>query len=168
MADINPNRSQSKTPTTTQMMDLTSAPHTDVAGVILADGNGRFLLQRRDQSPAVSNPGLIGMFGGHKEGAESDIDCALREVYEETNIKLSITQLALIVRTRVQFANGIIRAGTFFFSNGIDEGSMKISEGTLCEIPYNNISRYFCEMVPTTAYVMSLVCELIRNHELEL
>ena len=150
------------------MMDLTSAPDTDVAGVVMADGNKRFLLQRRDRNPAISNPGLIGMFGGHKEGAESDIECALREVHEETDIALAEGRLTLIARTRVQFANGIIRAGTFYFVNDIDVHLMKVSEGCLCIVPHVDIGRYFCEMVPTTAYVMSLVCEMIRNNELKL
>ena len=49
----------------------------------LIDPHGRYLPQRRDSNPNILYPGKIGLFGGHREGAETFLGCVVREVYEE-------------------------------------------------------------------------------------
>lgn len=144
-------------------MDMHSKPDTAVAGVVMMDRAGRFLLQRRDDNPAISSPGMIGMFGGHREGDETDLACALREVREETGLQLDPDRLRLIAGTRVQYGDGTIREGTFYFADRIDGASLRVTEGTLIVIPYGELGGYFREMVPTCAYVMSLINEHIRS-----
>lgn len=58
-------------------------PHREVACAILIDSHGRFLLQQRDNIPGILHPGKIGLFGGHREGGESYLQCVVREIYEE-------------------------------------------------------------------------------------
>jgi 8-oxo-dGTP diphosphatase len=55
----------------------------EVAGALLVDTLGRFLLQQRDDKPGIVSPGKVGLFGGHREGAESFLECVVREVHEE-------------------------------------------------------------------------------------
>jgi 8-oxo-dGTP pyrophosphatase MutT (NUDIX family) len=49
----------------------------------LIDTTGRFLLQQRDDIPGIVFPGMVGLFGGHREGDETFLDCAVRELHEE-------------------------------------------------------------------------------------
>jgi 8-oxo-dGTP diphosphatase len=60
-----------------------SKPTREIAAAILFDPAGCILLQRWDDKPGIMQPGKVGMFGGHREGAESFLDCVVREVREE-------------------------------------------------------------------------------------
>lgn len=50
---------------------------------ILVDGDGRFLLQHRDDKPGIDNPGMWGSFGGRVEPYETPDDGFVRELQEE-------------------------------------------------------------------------------------
>ncbi len=58
--------------------------HREIACAVLIDPHGRFLLQLRDDVPNILYPGKIGLFGGHREGDETFLECVVREVHEET------------------------------------------------------------------------------------
>jgi hypothetical protein len=45
--------------------------HRETSGAILIDSFGRLLFQQRDDKPQVSYPGMIGLFGGNREGNET-------------------------------------------------------------------------------------------------
>jgi hypothetical protein len=45
---------------------------------IIIDAQGRFLLQQRDDVPGILQP--VGLFGGHREGSETYLQCVVREV----------------------------------------------------------------------------------------
>jgi 8-oxo-dGTP pyrophosphatase MutT (NUDIX family) len=55
----------------------------EVAAAIVFDPAGRLLLQQRDNIPGILYPGMVGLFGGHREGAETFLECAARELHEE-------------------------------------------------------------------------------------
>jgi 8-oxo-dGTP pyrophosphatase MutT (NUDIX family) len=57
--------------------------HRETSGAILIDSLGRFLFQQRDNNPEILYPGMIGLFGGHREGNETFLECVVREIYEE-------------------------------------------------------------------------------------
>jgi len=57
----------------------------EIACAIIIDTCGRFLLQQRDDLPGIVCPGMIGFFGGHREGTETFLQCVVREVHEETS-----------------------------------------------------------------------------------
>lgn len=50
---------------------------------LLVDGEGRFLLQHRDDRPDIANPGRWGTFGGEVESYETPQDGFIRELREE-------------------------------------------------------------------------------------
>ena len=60
--------------------------HRDISFAILIDTQGRFLFQQRDDVPGIVAPGKIGLFGGHREGNETFLECVVREVEEETGL----------------------------------------------------------------------------------
>ena len=55
----------------------------EIACAIIIDTLGRFLLQQRDDVPGIIHPGKVGVFGGHREGDETFLQCVVREVCEE-------------------------------------------------------------------------------------
>jgi len=55
----------------------------EIAPTVIFDNLGRLLLQQRDDIPGILYPGAIGLFGGHREGEETFLACAVREMHEE-------------------------------------------------------------------------------------
>ena len=49
----------------------------------MIDCFGRFLLQQRDNIPGILYPGKVALFGGHREGNETFLESAARELHEE-------------------------------------------------------------------------------------
>ena len=62
---------------------MNSTEHREVACAILIDTRGHFLLQQRDDVVGILHPGKVGLFGGHREGDETLLDCVVRELSEE-------------------------------------------------------------------------------------
>jgi 8-oxo-dGTP diphosphatase len=62
--------------------------HREISFAIVIDTQDRFLFQQRDDVPGIIAPGKIGMFGGHREAAETSLECVVREVQEETGLAL--------------------------------------------------------------------------------
>jgi 8-oxo-dGTP diphosphatase len=57
--------------------------HREITGAILIDTSGRLLLQQRDDVAGILHPGKVGLFGGHREGDETFLECVVREIHEE-------------------------------------------------------------------------------------
>jgi 8-oxo-dGTP diphosphatase len=68
---------------------MTISQRREVAAALIIDTRGRFLLQQRDDIPGILFPGKIGLFGGHREGEETFLECAVREVHEEISYFIS-------------------------------------------------------------------------------
>lgn len=60
----------------------------DASAVILYTEEGEYVVQLRDDLPGIFFPGHYGLFGGALENNESYLDCARREVLEETGLDL--------------------------------------------------------------------------------
>jgi 8-oxo-dGTP pyrophosphatase MutT (NUDIX family) len=76
-------------------VDHTPRPPDDArgfAGVILVDRRGWILLQERDEHPRI-DPDCWGLSGGHLEDGEEPLPGALRELEEETGVRLDPDQL---------------------------------------------------------------------------
>ena len=62
---------------------MNASLHREVACTILIDTCGHFLFQQRDDIAGILHPGKVGLFGGHREGAETLLKCVVRELHEE-------------------------------------------------------------------------------------
>jgi 8-oxo-dGTP diphosphatase len=62
---------------------MSASQHRETTGAILIDTGGRFLLQQRHDVVGILHPGKVGLFGGHREGAETFLECVVREIQEE-------------------------------------------------------------------------------------
>jgi 8-oxo-dGTP pyrophosphatase MutT (NUDIX family) len=65
------------------------------AGVVLVDGAGRVLLQERDEHPRI-DPEKWGLSGGHLEPGEDFLAGAVRELEEETGVRVRADELAFV------------------------------------------------------------------------
>jgi len=100
------------------------------AAVILISNNNEFLLQQRDDKPGITNPGQISCFGGAIETGEQPIDCAMREIKEETTLDLHKQDVKLFgVYGASMKEQGWLGEGHFFVTKGINAEKIQIHEG---------------------------------------
>ncbi len=91
-----------------------------VLRVVVADSSGtRLLLQRRDRD-VESVRGLLELPGGRWRSGESPIDCASREVYEETGIWL--TEIDGVAIDRIDANRSIASIRPLVVVAGVDGG----------------------------------------------
>jgi len=68
-----------------------------VAAILLA-ADGRYVLQLRDDVPHIWYPGHWGLFGGSVDPGESELEALHRELREELELEIDITQARLFTR----------------------------------------------------------------------
>lgn len=59
---------------------------------LIVDGQGRYLLQLRDNVPTITFPAYWSLFGGELEGLETPINGIKRELYEELGYRPSFIE----------------------------------------------------------------------------
>ena len=107
------------------------ARHTHAAaGVVLLTPEGKAILQLRDDIPGIDNPGGITPFGGAAERNETPVQCALREVEEETGLRLDPAALRFLGETSKLDRAGNRTACVFFLLEGVDPATLRVTEGT--------------------------------------
>ncbi|HEY4162801.1 MAG TPA: NUDIX domain-containing protein [Dongiaceae bacterium] len=107
------------------------AEHTHAAaGVFLLTKDDRLVLQLRDDIPNIDNPGMITTFGGQAEPNETAIDCALREIAEETGLQADPSDLRYLGSVSKRDWRGNMTACVFFVLADIDSSALVITEGT--------------------------------------
>ncbi|MEO9476757.1 MAG: NUDIX domain-containing protein [Cyclobacteriaceae bacterium] len=108
---------------------------------LLISEENKYILQRRDSSSAVTNPGMISAFGGRLEGDETPIQCAIRELNEELSLKIDESDLGFLYRTKVLFDGKIIEC-IFFIIKSIKIKDLCLTEGKKIE----HLSPFDCLM----------------------
>ena len=97
---------------------------------LIVDGQGRYLLQLRDNVPTITFPAYRSLFGGELEGLETPINGIKRELYEELGYRPSLIEEFLSYKYSIEKVNIIDREVTIF-SSFID--SYEIEELELME-----------------------------------
>jgi len=133
----------------------------EVASAILIDTLGRFLLQQRDDIPGIMHPGTVGLFGGHREGGESYLECVVREVEEEISFGVPAERFKFITNHTEPNADerGRTLYGEFFFATDIPYDRLTITEGALLIVERKDIATLTPRFVPTTRFVMETFLE---------
>lgn len=135
-----------------------------IAGAILVSTTGSLLLQRRDNNPAIFSPNMISIFGGSAETGEDNLlDVAMREIEEETGISLARHKYVSLVDFNNKYPDGRNITGSFYVLKNIEKSALKISEGSLIEIPISKVGKFMPEMVPTTCFAISIYLQSIKN-----
>ena len=107
--------------------------HREIAFAIVIDTHGRFLLQQRDDIPGIVAPGKIGLFGGHREGDETFLQCVVREVHEETSVFLPAERFEHLKSYRgadLEIPGGTIHAEGYVIRK-VAVAEVRVTEGSL-------------------------------------
>jgi 8-oxo-dGTP diphosphatase len=132
------------------------APHRAIAAAVVVDTSGDLLLQLRDDRPDIIYPGGIGLFGGHREGDESALDCVVRELAEELTYDIApedFLPLAYREGEDSERKGGTFR-GDFFLVRDIPRDKIVVTEGTLFAIAPDELVRIENRLTPTARFAL--------------
>lgn len=99
----------------------------DSTGIIVLSKDGDLLLVQRDQD-APSAPDTWNIVGGHREGEESPVETAVREVKEETGMQYKTEDLKFF-RNYAQKVEGGLHTVSVFISKYVHPQKLIIGEG---------------------------------------
>lgn len=103
------------------------------AAALIVLGDGRYVLQLRDDIPGIFFPGHWGAFGGAINPGESPVEALRRELREELAVDFSRSQMSYV--TRLDFDLSFLGQGAikrWFYEVRITDGqycSLKLGEG---------------------------------------
>jgi len=95
-------------------------------GVLLRTDHGTFLFQERDKN-IKRNPGVITPFGGGINKSETPIECAIRELNEELELRVNIKDLKEIGIFQSHFSPGTYIQ--IYLVEGVDLSDVTLHEG---------------------------------------
>ncbi len=101
------------------------------AGVVIWGRSGDLLLQQRDNIPGISSPGMISTFGGGGEEGETAIQCAVREIREETNLEIDPEHILPLLKREKRFKGPTIIPIYTFGVMDVAEDGLHVTEGSL-------------------------------------
>jgi 8-oxo-dGTP diphosphatase len=133
---------------------------------VLIDTLGRFLLQQRDNVPGIVHPGKIGLFGGHREPAETYLQCIVREVHEELSYFIAperFEYLAGYDATDVTPEGNTIVHGEFFIARDVPVEKVMVTEGTLFIAELGELSALEHRLSPSGKAGLTAFLQLSRH-----
>lgn len=138
-------------------MSNNSVRHHEFAGAIIIDTLGRFLLQQRDDIVGITNPGKVGLFGGHREGDETYLECVVREIHEEISYFVPaehFEHLASLDGTHLDVDGRTVR-GEFFIARNIPVDALVITEESLLIIKPRELLQVDGKLTPSAQFAMN-------------
>ena len=128
----------------------------EVAGAVVFDPSGRLLLQLRDDVPNILYPGKIGLFGGHREGSETFLECVVREIHEELSCYLPPERFEPLV-SRVgpdsEVPGGTVLA-EFFVVRGVPVDKLSVTEGSLKIVLVEELNQIADVLTPSARFAL--------------
>jgi 8-oxo-dGTP pyrophosphatase MutT (NUDIX family) len=128
----------------------------EIAPTVLFDTSGRLLLQLRDNIPGIIWPGKIGLFGGHREGCETFLECAVRELHEELCFLIPAEKLHPVAQ--LNGPDGEVPGGTvhaeFFVARDIPVDRLSITEGSLKIVEVDDLEGIVAELTPAALFAL--------------
>jgi 8-oxo-dGTP diphosphatase len=125
----------------------------EVAAAILVGTCGRILLQQRDDVPGILYPGMIGLFGGHREGDETPLACAQREIEEEIGYRVLAERLEPLVAMRMEYPGNRTVQGSFYVLRGVPVEGLVVTEGSLLAVAPSDLANLLHRMTPSACFV---------------
>ena len=135
---------------------MKSTKSREIACAIIIAADGKFLLQQRDDIVGILHPGKIALFGGHREGNETFLECAVREIEEEISKFIPAAQfeyLTTLVGDDLDSEGGTVRAEFFVIRNVASEG-LFVTEGSLLAIEPHKVLEIVDRLTPSARYAM--------------
>ena len=128
----------------------------EIAAAVVFDSSGRLLLQLRDDVPNILYPGKIGLFGGHREGDETFLECVVREINEELSYYLPpdrFEPLASRAGPDSEVPGGTVRA-EFFVARDVPVDKLWITEGSLKIVLLSEIDQIEDALTPSARFAL--------------
>ena len=138
---------------------MNSCGHREVACAILIDTRGHFLLQQRDDVVGILHPGKVGLFGGHREGDETLLECVVREVREELTYFVPADRfeyLASVDGKDIDAESGSF-SGDLFLARDIPVEELLVTEGSLLVINRNEVIAIDQKLTPAARFAMQVI-----------
>jgi 8-oxo-dGTP diphosphatase len=136
---------------------MTASPKPrEVAAAIVFDTSGRLLLQLRDDIPGILCPGKLALFGGHREGDETFLECVVREIQEELSYFISPAKFQLVTQLigpDAEVVGGIIRA-EFFVTRNVPADKLLVTEGRLRILEVDKLGEIKDELTPHSRFAL--------------
>jgi 8-oxo-dGTP diphosphatase len=126
--------------------------------VLLISTDGRLLMQLRDDLPHVSDPGKISLFGGRREGMESFLECAVREVHEEIGYYLPLERFEPIGSYSGPdhaTPGGSLR-GKIFLARDVPIDQLTVTEGRLAIVAVDELERVSDRLALPAEYALAI------------
>ena len=99
------------------------------SGIVLVDSAGRILLQQRDDAQGPEGYGRWALPGGGREGDETPRDTAIRELEEETGLRVERVRYFRSFDQRDHPAFEHRTLHLFFADDEVDEQAIRVNEG---------------------------------------
>jgi len=129
---------------------------TDFAAAIVFDTSGNLLLQLRDDIPTIIHPGKISLFGGHREGDETFLDCVVREIHEELSYYLPPERFEHIGRSvgpDSETPESTFHA-EFFVTREVPIDKLNVTEGSLKIVPVSELDEIESALTPPARFAL--------------
>jgi len=136
---------------------MTMPQHREVAAALIIDNRGRFLLQQRDNVPGILFPGKIGLFGGHREGNETFLECVVREIHEEISFFIPPERFEHLASYRG--SDPYIAGGTLwrelYLTRDVPVEPLRITEGSLLIVEMEDVPALVPRFAPSAHVAIS-------------
>lgn len=135
---------------------MNASPHREIACAIVIESAGRFLLQQRDDVPGILHPGKVSLFGGHREGSETFLECVVREIHEEISYFVAperFEYLASLDGGDIDANGGSLRA-EFFIARDIPLERLTVTEGSLLIAEADKIIELANNLTPSARFAL--------------
>jgi 8-oxo-dGTP pyrophosphatase MutT (NUDIX family) len=151
------------------MVVMTIPLHREVAAALIIDTHGRFLLQQRDNVPDILFPGKIGLFGGHREGNETFLECVVREVHEEISVFIPPERFEHLASYRG--ADPAIAGASLwrelYLTRDVPVEPLRITEGSLLIVEPKDVSGLVPRLAPSAhAAIRAFLQRTDKAHDL--
>jgi 8-oxo-dGTP pyrophosphatase MutT (NUDIX family) len=133
----------------------------EFASAIIIDTQGRFLLQQRDDIPGILHPGKISLFGGHREGRETFLQCVVREVHEEISHFVPPEHFEHMASYNGVDANGSAVVDELFLTRNVPADAVRVTEGSLFIAERGDLVSLMQQLTPSA---QSAVTIFLSNH----
>jgi 8-oxo-dGTP diphosphatase len=135
---------------------MNTSRHREIACAIIINTGGRFLLQQRDDVAGILHPGKVTLFGGHREGRETFLECVVREIHEEISYFVPperFEYLASLVGGDIDADGGSLHA-EFFIARGIPVDRLTVTEGSLLIARPDEIQGLAHRLTPSARFAL--------------
>ncbi|SRR6266566_1425473 len=135
---------------------MNTSGHREIACAIVIDTCGRFLLQQRDDVAGILHPSMVILFGGHREGDETLLECVVREMHEEISYLVPPEQFEYL--TSIDGPDLDADGGSFrvdiFITRDIPVDALVITEGSLLVVNRAEIIVIERKLTPMACFAM--------------